>query len=248
MRKPLVAGNWKMFGSQQSVTELLESLCGQWRSGFPVEMALFPPFVYLAQAATTLEGSGIALGSQNLSQHENGAFTGEISGSMLQDFGCRYAIVGHSERRGLYGETDDIVAEKFATAQALGLIPILCVGETLDQRQKGETHSVIACQVDAVIDRVGLEHLAKAVIAYEPVWAIGTGMTATPDQAQNVHAAIRERLGGHGAETRIIYGGSVKAANAEELFGQQDIDGGLVGGASLDANEFIKIVKQADLY
>ena len=252
MRKPLVVGNWKMHGSVQSVTELSAALgtaCDSLRCGEPgpVEIAVCPPFVYLLAVIGQLSDTGIAVGAQNLSQHQQSAHTGEVCADMLIDLGCRYAIVGHSERRSLYGESNSDVAEKFIAASNAGLMPILCVGETLQQREQGATLEVIANQLQAVIDAAGLSKVVDAVIAYEPVWAIGTGVTATPQQAQEVHAAIRQQLSDGGAATRILYGGSVKSANAAEIFSQSDIDGALVGGASLDANEFLKICQQAEI-
>ena len=207
------------------------------------------PFTYLAQVQSVLSGSALAWGAQNVSNQANGAYTGEISTSMLQDFGCRYVIVGHSERRALYGEDDASVAAKFVAAQAAGLIPILCVGETLEEREASVTEAVIGRQLDAVLTVSGIEGMRYAVVAYEPVWAIGTGKTASPEQAQAVHAFIRARLAmldkNVAASLVIQYGGSVKATNAAELFAQPDIDGGLIGGASLVADEFIAICRAA---
>ncbi|KJS04663.1 MAG: triosephosphate isomerase [Gammaproteobacteria bacterium BRH_c0] len=248
MRKPLVAGNWKMHGSRGFVASHLESL-KTLLAGVSVETAVFPPAVYLSLAATLLEQGPrvISLGAQNLSTvTDEGAFTGEVCGAMLRDVGCRFVLVGHSERRTVFGESSAEVADKFSAALQAGLIPLLCVGETLADRQSGSTRDVVREQINAVVDRVGLESVASAVIAYEPVWAIGTGLTASPAQAQEVHAAIREQLGAPGELTRILYGGSVKAANAGELFSQPDIDGGLIGGASLIADEFAAICRQAD--
>jgi triosephosphate isomerase len=210
-------------------------------------VAVCVPYPYLAQTQAKLSGSTIAWGAQNLSQHAKGAFTGEVSAAMLNDFGCGYVIVGHSERRALYGESDTLVAEKYTVAQAAGLTPILCVGETLAEREDCITEQVVGRQLDAVIAKCGVGSLARAVVAYEPVWAIGTGVTATPDQAQSVHAFIRGKireLDAAVAENLIIqYGGSVKGGNAAELFGQPDIDGGLIGGASLSAPEFLAICR-----
>jgi triosephosphate isomerase len=210
-------------------------------------VAVCPPSIYIPLVQTLLEGSGIAWGGQNLNVNKSGAFTGEISGAMLRDFGCKYVIVGHSERRALYGETDAVVAEKFKAAQAAGLIPILCVGELLAEREANQTETVVARQLDAVVAASGINALADAVIAYEPVWAIGTGKTATPEQAQAVHKFIRGKLArlnaGVADGVRILYGGSMKASNAGELIGQPDIDGGLIGGASLVANEFLDICR-----
>jgi len=210
------------------------------------EMLICPPAVYLDRAREWIGRSGIALGAQNVAAVEGqGAFTGEVSGAMLADIGCRYVIVGHSERRTLFAETDAVVVDKFRAVQASGLVPILCCGENLAQRESGETDAFVASQINAVIDALGVSVLAQAVVAYEPIWAIGTGKTATPDQAQAVHAMIRDLIAGHdaiiAASLRILYGGSVKGSNAADLLSQQDIDGGLVGGASLDAADFLAI-------
>lgn len=246
MRRKLVAGNWKMHGTLAENETLLSGILagmGDVQAG----VAVCVPFPYLAQAQARLTGSAVAWGAQNMSQHAKGAYTGEVSAAMLKDFGCAFVIVGHSERRALYGESDEVVAEKFAAAQAAGLTPILCVGETLDEREGGVTEQVVGRQLDAVIARSGVAALARAVVAYEPVWAIGTGKTATPEQAQAVHAFIRGRvraLDGAVAEGLIIqYGGSMKPGNAAELLGQPDIDGGLIGGASLNADEFLAICR-----
>lgn len=246
MRRKLVAGNWKMHGTLTENEQLLAGILAGI-SDVKAEVAVCVPFPYLAQAQAGLAGSPVAWGAQNLSQHPKGAYTGEVSAAMLNDFGCRYVIVGHSERRALYGESDELVAEKFAIAQAAGLTPILCVGETLAEREDCITEQVVGRQLDAVIAKSGVAALARAVVAYEPVWAIGTGVTATPDQAQAVHAFIRgklRQLDAAVADNLIIqYGGSVKANNAVELFGQPDIDGGLIGGASLNATEFLAICR-----
>jgi triosephosphate isomerase (TIM) len=246
MRKNLVAGNWKMHGSLAENAALLSALKPAL-SG--IEAVVCVPFPYLAQAQTELAGSSIVWGAQNLSEHSKGAYTGEVSASMLRDFGCSYVIVGHSERRSLYGESDQQVAAKFIAAQAGGLIPILCVGESLEERESGITEPVVARQLDAVIGAAGIGALANAIVAYEPVWAIGTGKTASPEQAQAVHAFIRSKIAGLDAAIAgglvIQYGGSVKAANAAELFAQPDIDGGLIGGASLVAEEFAAICQAA---
>lgn len=242
MRHPLVAGNWKMNGNHESIAALIAGLL-EMRS--EAEVVIFPPYVYIPVVVAEIEGTDISVGAQNISEHYSGAFTGEVSGEMLREVGCRYVIVGHSERRSIYGETNQQVAEKFSAAQAGGLIPVLCVGETLEQREQGGTLDVIAAQVDAVINASGLDAICNAVIAYEPVWAIGTGKTASAEQAQVVHQAIRQQLGDSGARTRLLYGGSVKASNAAELFSQPDVDGALVGGASLDAKEFNEICKLA---
>lgn len=247
MRRKLVVGNWKMHGSLAQN----QSLLGAVKSGAAqlsgVGIAVCAPFPYLAQMKQELSASAVRWGAQDVHQSEKGAFTGEVSATMLADFGCTYVIVGHSERRSIYGESSRLVAEKFAAAQRAGLIPVLCVGETLEQRESGTTEAVVAEQLDAVIDLVGAQALGKAVVAYEPVWAIGTGKTATPEQAQAVHAFIRQRVAGHDAQVAqglvILYGGSVKAANALELFAKADIDGGLIGGASLIAEEFLAICR-----
>jgi triosephosphate isomerase len=214
-----------------------------------VKCAVCVPFPYLSQVQQLLSGSGIAWGAQDISQFDAGAYTGEVGGAMLVDFGCRYAIVGHSERRTLFGETNDIVAQKYAAALKAGVTPILCVGETLQERESGAAESVIAAQLDAVTSRAGVQSLAHAVIAYEPVWAIGTGKTASPEQAQAVHAEIRTRIAREDSaiaeRLQVLYGGSVKAANAAQLFAMEDIDGGLIGGASLDAQDFVAICQAA---
>jgi triosephosphate isomerase len=244
-RRPLIAGNWKMNGSLAASRRLVEQLA-QGIDHDAAEMLICPPFVYIDRVREWTGGTGISLGAQNLATVEGaGAHTGEVSGAMLRDLGCRYVIVGHSERRTLYGESDAVVVEKFRAAQAQGLIPILCVGENLDQRERGETERIVAAQVAAVVAKLGIAVFANAVIAYEPIWAIGTGRTASPGQAQEVHAMIRALIAKHdaiiAAPLRILYGGSVKGSNAAELLRQQDIDGGLVGGASLDAADFLKI-------
>lgn len=250
MRRPLVAGNWKMNGSRERVAALVEGIRAGMGSVERAEVAVCPPFVYIPQVAGLLDGTGIALGAQNVCDHaEEGAYTGEVAGSMLAELGCRYVIVGHSERRNLYGESDELVARRFAAARRAGLTPILCVGELLAERERGETEAVVARQLDAVLALEGAAAFREAVIAYEPVWAIGTGRTATPEQAQEVHAFIRRRLAGHDAgvaeAARILYGGSVKGSNAADLFAQPDIDGGLIGGASLKADEFLTICRAA---
>ena len=245
MRQPLVAGNWKMNGSLASVRELLAGIKAGASQVGSAEIAVCPPFVFIPEAEAQLKGSRVAWGGQNLSTETSGAYTGEVSASMLRDFGCKYVIVGHSERRSYYGEDDTMVARKYAVARAAGLVPILCVGETLEQRESGVTEQVIAKQVDAVITLEGVKALADGVIAYEPVWAIGTGVTASPDQAQEVHAFIRSRVAGRDAAVaeglRILYGGSMKPGNAAELMAKPDIDGGLIGGASLEAADFLAI-------
>lgn len=246
MRKKLVAGNWKMNGSLTENAALLAAIKPALAG---IEAAVCVPFPYLAQVQEALGGSSIAWGAQNLSDQTKGAFTGEVSASMLLDFGCKYVIVGHSERRSLYAETDELVASKYKIAQAAGLTPILCLGESLAERESGVTEAVVSRQLDAVINAAGVASLANAVIAYEPVWAIGTGKTATPEQAQAVHAFIRGRIAAQdqtvAAQIVIQYGGSVKASNAAELMIQPDIDGGLIGGASLVADEFVAICQAA---
>jgi triosephosphate isomerase len=250
MRQPLVAGNWKMNGSLASVRELLAGIKAGIGGISKCEVAVCPPYVFIPLAQAELSGTSIPWGAQNLSTEESGAFTGEIAGSMLTDFGCTYVIVGHSERRTLYGEDDALVARKHAVARAAGLKPIFCIGETLEERESGVTEEVVARQVDAVINLEGVESLGDGVIAYEPVWAIGTGVTATPEQAQDVHAFIRKRVAEHnvdvGDNLRILYGGSMKPGNAAELMGKPDIDGGLIGGAALKAEDFLGICKAAD--
>ncbi|MFZ2301854.1 MAG: triose-phosphate isomerase [Gallionella sp.] len=247
MRKKLVAGNWKMYGGLARNAELLDAV----RSGMGqiqgVDCAVCVPFPYLSQAQQKLSGSNVRWGAQNVHQLDKGAFTGEVSATMLRDFGCSYAIVGHSERRAYYGEDSHLVAEKFLAAQQAGITPILCVGETLEQREGGITESVVAGQLDALIQRGGVQALQNGVIAYEPVWAIGTGKTATSEQAQAIHAFIRQRIasldGQVAAKLCILYGGSVKANNAAELFAMPDIDGGLIGGAALVADDFLAICR-----
>ncbi len=245
MRQILVAGNWKLNGSRDSIEQLISGITAGVENTGDTQIAVCPPFVYIPLVAERLAGSKVAWGSQDISDQSAGAFTGEVAGAMLNDFNCKYAIVGHSERRSLYAEDDDFTARKFAAARKAGLIPILCVGETLQEREQGVTEAVVARQLDAVINLEGVAALGEAVIAYEPVWAIGTGKTASPQQAQDVHAFIRGKLAGLNVgvadKVQILYGGSVKGANAAELFAKADIDGGLIGGASLDAAEFLAI-------
>lgn len=250
MRRKLVAGNWKMNGSLASNENLLRELVaavGHRSDGG--ECAVCVPFPFLSQARELLRGTQIAWGAQNLSQFDKGAYTGEVSAAMLRDFECRYVIVGHSERRAMFGDSDEVVAAKFSAALAAGLVPIACVGETLDERESGVMEQVVTRQLDAIVNARGVAALDKAVIAYEPVWAIGTGKTASPAQAQEVHALIRARVagqdGGVASRLRVLYGGSVKAQNAAELFAMADIDGGLIGGASLVAADFLPIVRAA---
>lgn len=249
MRKYLVAGNWKMNGSNAANTGLIDGILAAQPGSDNVELLVCPPFPYLAAVAAQLAGSTVALGAQTVSEHEKGAFTGETAASMLVDTGCHYVLVGHSERRALYGESSDQVAAKFAAALAAGLKPVLCVGETLEEREAGKTEAVIDEQLGAVLEPSGVEAFKRAVIAYEPVWAIGTGKTATPEQAQDVHRHIRSRLAARDEATanavQILYGGSVKGDNAAGLFSMPDIDGGLIGGASLKAPDFIAIAEAA---
>jgi len=249
MRSKVVVGNWKLNGSQDSNEALLKALLREIPRDNPVACAVCVPGPYLAQARALLEGSGIAWGGQDLSRHDHGAYTGEVSGAMLVDLGCRYVIVGHSERRTLFGETDAIAAEKYVAARNAGLTPIYCVGETLEERERGQMQAVLARQVDALLARYGAAGLDRGLVAYEPVWAIGTGKTATAAQADEAQAFIRARIGAKDAGVAerlpILYGGSVKAANAKELFAMPNVDGGLVGGASLVAEEFVGIWRAA---
>ncbi len=251
MRRPMVAGNWKMHGSRASNQALLDELESSREPEWPIDVAVFPPFVYLSDAVRHVEGARIEVGAQDVCAEGSGAFTGQVSAAMLKDVGCTYVIVGHSERRRLNHEDDALVARKFAAAQKVGLIPVLCVGETLDEREAKMTQAVIGRQVDAVVTLHGIGAFSPAILAYEPVWAIGTGRTASPQQAQDVHAFLRDRIAAHDVkmahELRILYGGSVKGGNAAELFAMPDVDGGLVGGASLSADEFRQICAAAAL-
>jgi triosephosphate isomerase len=241
MRDKLIVGNWKMNGDLATNARLLARLSSDWHAAQGRTMAVCVPAPYLAQARAALDGSAVAWGAQDVSEHRAGAYTGDVSASMVAEFGARYAIVGHSERRQLHGETDAIVSAKARAALAAGLTPIGCVGETLAERERGETDAVVARQVDALTDALGGD-TARIVVAYEPVWAIGTGRMASPAQAHAVHAMLRSRLVRAGAgDVAILYGGSVKANNASALFAMPDIDGALVGGASLDADEFLMI-------
>jgi triosephosphate isomerase (TIM) len=249
MRRPVVAGNWKMHGSRSANEALLSDLERRLEADWPIDVVVFPPYVYLADAARTLGDSQIWLGAQDVCAESSGAFTGQVSAAMLKDVGCRFVIVGHSERRRLYHEDDALVARKFGAVLQAGLTPVLCVGETLDEHEAHHTESVVARQVEAVAAMNGVASFAKAIVAYEPVWAIGTGRTATPAQAQTVHAHLRSRIAAQDANIarnlRILYGGSVKGGNATELFAMPDVDGGLVGGASLSADEFQQICAAA---
>ncbi|WP_329743072.1 triose-phosphate isomerase [Dyella sp. A6] len=248
MRKKLVAGNWKMHGSHSMVAGLVDELLAGAPSG--IDVLLFPPFPYLSDVVQRCAQAGFGVGGQDVSAHEGqGAYTGEVSAAMLKDVGAGWTLVGHSERRQYHAESSELVARKFAAARAAGLTPILCVGETLAQREAGETEAVVAAQLQAVLALNGIASFDTAVISYEPVWAIGTGRTATPEQAQQMHAFIRSQLAKEDVMiaglTRLLYGGSVKAANAAELFAQPDVDGGLIGGASLVASDFLGICDAA---
>ncbi len=234
-----------MHGSKTMVRSLLEGLLAGSSAEGKADLAVFPPFPYLSLTESILSGSHITWGGQTLNPNAQGAHTGETSGNMLVDMGCRYVLAGHSERRAIYGESDEDVAVRFQAALDAGLVPVLCVGETLEEREKNQTEAVVARQLDAVIESAGIDAFSRAIIAYEPVWAIGTGLTATPQQAQSVHAFIRDKISALNViiadQLRILYGGSVKGSNAAELFAQSDIDGGLVGGASLTAEDFLAI-------
>jgi len=245
MRKILVAGNWKMNGSNAMAKALASNVANGFNPDSSVEMAVFPPFPYLNTVADAVSGSALQFGAQDLNENSAGAHTGEISAEMLVNLHCQMVLVGHSERRASYGDSDSRVADKFAAALAAGLVPILCVGESLAEREAGQTEAVIARQLDAVLAKTGIAGFSNAVLAYEPVWAIGTGKTASPEQAQEIHAFIRDKLtaldGIIADQLKILYGGSVKGSNAAELFAQTDIDGGLIGGASLTAEDFLAI-------
>lgn len=247
MRRKLVAGNWKMHGNLAQNEGLLDAVRSGMNDIHGVDCAVCVPFPYLAQTQHKLSGSNVKWGAQDVHQLDKGAYTGEVSAGMLRDFGCTYVIVGHSERRAYYGESSHLVAEKFIAAKQSGLIPVLCVGESLEQRESGVTEAVVAEQLDALIELGGVQALSGSVVAYEPVWAIGTGKTATSEQAQAVHAFIRQRVASHDGQIAaglcILYGGSVKANNAAELFAMPDIDGGLIGGASLVAEDFLAICR-----
>ncbi|NBC15067.1 MAG: triose-phosphate isomerase [Gammaproteobacteria bacterium] len=250
MRRPLIAGNWKMNGTKAEAAELLNGIKAGVAGMQRVDVAVCPPFPYLYLAEQLLADSAIAWGSQDVSEHAGGAFTGQISAAMLKDFGCRYAIVGHSERRQFNGESDALVASKYAQAVASGVVPVLCIGESLEERESGKTEEVVARHIDAVLSGSGVEAFGAGIVAYEPVWAIGTGVTATPEQAQEVHAFVRERIAARDKNIaeglRLLYGGSMKPGNAAELIAQPDIDGGLIGGASLKAADFIAICQAGD--
>ena len=249
MRRKLVVGNWKMHGNLARNKALLEAVLAGVKDLRGADYGVCVPYPYLAQAQSMLQGGNIAWGAQNLSQHEQGAFTGAVAPGMLADFGCRYVIIGHSERRALFHESNEIAAAKFDAAIKFGMTPIFCVGETLQERENGVTEQVVAKQLEVVLNHAGAESVVKTVIAYEPVWAIGTGKTATPQQAQAVHAFIRQRVaqldGKVAQDLKILYGGSMKPGNAAELMAMPDIDGGLIGGASLVAEEFVAICRAA---
>jgi len=249
MRRPIVAGNWKMHGSRTENARLIEMLVAQYPADPGADCVVCPPFVYLQEVGRMLRDTPIAPGAQDVCADPQGAFTGEISAAMLKDVGCEYVMIGHTGPGLLYRESDQLVARKFAAAHAKALIPILCVGEQLADREAGRTRELVARQLDAVLELCGPDALEHGVVAYEPVWAIGTGRNATPEQAQDVHAFIRARIAARDARiaaaTRVLYGGSVKAGNAAELFAMPDVDGGLIGGASLKADEFLAILAAA---
>ncbi|WP_343741121.1 triose-phosphate isomerase [Herbaspirillum huttiense] len=248
MRRKLVAGNWKMNGSLAANAALVAGI----KEGLPADacdVAVCVPAPYLAQVQGAVAGSAVALGAQDMSAHASGAFTGEVSAAMLQEFGVQYVILGHSERRAYHGESDAAVAAKTVAALKAGLVPVVCVGETLEQREAGQTNEIVGGQLDVVLAALSVEEAARIVVAYEPVWAIGTGKTATPEMAQEVHAMLRARLGAKSAEAaakvRVLYGGSMKPDNAGQLLAMVDIDGGLIGGAALKAADFLAIIKAA---
>lgn len=251
MRRPLIAGNWKMNGTGASAEALLSGVIDGAAAISKTEIAVCPPFPFLPLGERMLSGTSVRLGAQNVCTKEAGAYTGEVSAAMLAEFGCRYVICGHSERREYYGETDESIAEKLLACMNHELTPILCVGETLQQREQDLTETVIASQLHGIVARIGIDAFNRCEIAYEPVWAIGTGKTATPEQAQHVHAFIRQQIAAHSQsiseKIRILYGGSMKAANARDLLSQSDIDGGLIGGASLVAEDFLAICQAGDL-
>jgi triosephosphate isomerase len=249
MRRPIVIGNWKMHGARADNARLIEELASQYPPDPAADCVVCPPFVYLQEVGRMLRDTPMHLGAQDACADTHGAFTGEVSAAMLKDVGCEYTIVGHSERRLLYRESDQLVARKFAAVYSKSLVPVLCVGEQLADREAGRTAEVVSRQLDVVLELCGAEPLGHAVVAYEPVWAIGSGRNASPEQAQEVHALIRARIASRDARiataTRILYGGSVKASNAAELFAMPDVDGGLIGGASLKADEFLAILAAA---
>lgn len=246
MRRPIVAANWKLNGSFDLANSLISAIDSHASGAASVDVVISPPYPYLAKAAELISAENVFLGAQSVSEQESGAYTGEVSAEMVAELGCRYVIVGHSERREYYAETDEVVAAKFMRIQAASLTPILCVGESLEQREQGAMQETIVRQVTAVLNAAGIDSMKNAVLAYEPIWAIGTGKTASPEQAQEVHALIRAEIAKQSESIaqslRVLYGGSVKANNAAELFSQADIDGGLIGGASLDAEQFNAII------
>jgi triosephosphate isomerase len=251
MRKQFIGGNWKMNGTQAELYDLVKNILNTPLDASNLDIVVFPSFVYLSLIQQLLAQSPIALGAQNVSEYEKGAYTGEIAASMLRDIGCRYVLVGHSERRHIYSENNETIAKKFKMAMTYELTPVLCVGETRQEREKEKTESIILAQLNAVIDIAGIDVFEKAIVAYEPVWAIGTGLSATPDQAQTVHVFIRQTIAKHSdniaKSLRIIYGGSIKSDNAKDLFSMPDIDGGLIGSASLKASEFVSIIEAKNL-
>ncbi len=248
MRKPIVAGNWKMHGTRSQVEELVQNIIRNTHD-LLVDIVLSPPSIFIPQVAELINKTNLKLAAQNCFYAANGAYTGEISPIMLQEFCCNYVILGHSERRQLFAETDELIAKKFLAAYHVGVTPILCIGETMTEREDGQTLQIIDKQLDAVIELVGIQEFTESIIAYEPVWAIGSGVSATPSQAEAVHAYIRGKLAKQSPvvaeQVKILYGGSVNAKNAEELFNQPNIDGGLIGGASLKAEEFVAICRYA---
>ena len=249
MCRTVVAGNWKLDGTRAGAAALVTEIAAAADSVGAVELVILPPFPYIGKLVARFAGSALSFGAQDVSEHAEGAFTGEVSAAMLADIGARHVLVGHSERRQYHAESSELVARKFEAAQHAGLVPILCVGESLEQRESGQTESVIAGQLQPILDRVGTIGFARAVVAYEPVWAIGTGRTASPEQAQDVHAFIRGQIAAGDATIAgslpILYGGSVKPGNASSLFAQADVDGGLIGGASLVAADFLAIARAA---
>lgn len=245
-RRQLVVGNWKMNGNLRENAELLSKVTAGWKGEHNADVVICPPFSYLAHTGSSLCESTILLGAQTVNEHDQGAYTGEISARMLADLDCKFVIIGHNERRRMQGETDEQVARQFIAAQLAGLVPILCVGESLRDRERERQLDTISGQLNAVFAHTGKDAFKNAVLAYEPVWAVGTGKTATPEQAEEVHRFMRAQLGKLGDEVRILYGGSVKAHNAQQLFALSDIDGALLGGASLDADEFLAICKAAE--
>ncbi|NEZ02936.1 triose-phosphate isomerase [Wenzhouxiangella sp. XN201] len=249
MRTKLIAGNWKMHGSKPEIRSLIGGILARLDPNRSAEVMVLPPFPYLPLVDSLTDATPVLLGAQDLSAHASGAYTGEVSGAMLSDWNCSHVLVGHSERRSRHGETSELVARKFVAAQDAGLQPILCVGESLEAREAGRTREVVGEQIAAVLETAGIQAFARAIVAYEPVWAIGTGKTASPEQAQEVHAAIRAQLAAEDAtiagRVRILYGGSVKPDNAADLFARDDIDGGLIGGASLQAESFMGIYQAA---